>query len=157
MILVYYRVVSISYTTRWKQQDKPSPFWLGKQKCFKKNVYRIESEERCPLWAAYLEAKKKKNTVNLYGPVYSGHPIYYGYWTTPKILPDMFCKLICTKRSPLYSGCGHPLDSQNAQFHYILPVHKGQQIGLRSNHAANFAMCPPKYTEKWILAKSSIS
>ena len=31
----------------------------------------------------------------------------------------MFCKLICLKRSPLYNGCGHPLDSQNAQFHYI--------------------------------------
>ena len=38
-------------------------------------------------------------------------------------------KLICIKRSSLYNGCGHPLDSQNAQFHYILPVYNGQQIG----------------------------
>ena len=40
----------------------------------------------------------------------------------------MFCKLICLKRSPLYNGCGHPLDSQNAQFDYIfylfITVHK---------------------------------
>ena len=40
----------------------------------------------------------------------------------------MFCKLICLKRSPLYDGCGHPLDSQNAQFDYIfylfITVHK---------------------------------
>ena len=47
------------------------------------------------------------------------------------------------------------LDSQNARLHYFLPVYKAQQIGLRSNHAANFVMCPPKFTEKWILAKSS--
>ena len=33
-----------------------------------------------------------------------------------------------------------PLDSQNARLHYFLPVYKGQQIGLRSNHAANFAV-----------------
>ena len=36
---------------------------------------------------------------------------------------------ICIKRSPLYNGCGHPLDSRSAQFHYILPVYNGQQIG----------------------------
>lgn len=28
-------------------------------------------------------------------------------------------KLICIKRSPLYNGYGHPLDSQNVQFLYF--------------------------------------
>ena len=35
-------------------------------------------------------------------------------------------KLICRKRYPLYNGCGYSLDSQNAQFHYILLVYNGQ-------------------------------
>ena len=41
------------------------------------------------------QKQKKKNTVKpVYsGPVYSGHPIYYGYWTTLR-------KLNCIERSP---------------------------------------------------------
>ena len=47
------------------------------------------------------QKQKKKNTVKpVYsGPVYSGHPIYYGYWTTLR-------KLNCIERSPLQNRCG---------------------------------------------------
>ena len=57
-------------------------------------------------------------------------------------------KLICIKRSSLYNGCGHPLDSQNPQFHYIY-------LFITVNKLANFNMCAPQQREKWMLAKSS--
>ena len=50
------------------------------------------------------------------------------------MLPYLFRKVDLYKAVSLKKGCGHPLDSQNAQFHYILPIYNGQQIGLRSNH-----------------------
>ena len=69
------------------------------------------------------EKPKKKPVVKPVcndGPVYIGHPVYYGYWTTLRKYCHMCSvKLICIKRSSLYNRCGHPLDSQNAQFHYI--------------------------------------
>ena len=83
------------------------------------------------------------------GPVYIGHPVYYGYWTTLRKYCHMCSvKLICIKRSSLYNRCGHPLDSQNAQFHYIY-------LFITVNKLANFNMCAPQQTEKWMLAKSS--
>ena len=59
----------------------------------------------------------------------------------------MFYKLICIKRSPLYNGCGHPLDSQSAKLHYFLLVYNGQQIRLRSNHEQTL-LCVPQSTRK---------
>ena len=78
-----------------------------------------------------LKLKTKKIRSNLYiTALYIAVTQYTtGYWTTLRKYCHMCSvKLICIKRSPLYNGCGHPLDSQNAQFDYIfylfITVHK---------------------------------
>ena len=130
VILVHYRVVS----NQLGENNKIYlPFFalkaghILKRTCTelnKKSVAPYELPDEKP------KEKTKKNFV-----AYIGHPIYYGYWTTLRKYCHMgSVKLICIKRSPLFNRCSHPLDSQNAQFHYILPVYNGKQIGLRSNH-----------------------
>ena len=49
-----------------------------------------------------LEAKKLQSNESVYdGPVDSGHPGYYGYWTTLRIYCHICSvKLICTKQTP---------------------------------------------------------
>ena len=59
------------------------------------------------------------------GPVYRGHPVYNGHWTTTQKSSLIFTvKLTFIKRSPAYSGRSHPLDFLNPQFHCFLPVTK---------------------------------
>ena len=47
----------------------------------------------------------------------------------PNKIPLIFTvKLACIKRSPVYSGRGHPADFLNPQFHCLLLVYNGHEI-----------------------------
>ena len=96
------------------------------------------SEDNCP------PHRRLRNTVKpVYnGPVYSGHPLYNGHWTTSQKSSLIFpVKLTCIKRSPVYNGRGHPLDFLNVQFHYLLPVYNGHEIGFwLTNNARDISM-----------------
>ena len=115
-------------TTRYS-----SPFFALKARHVLKRTCTEFNQKSVAPYELPNEKPKKKPVVKPVcndGPVYIGHPVYYGYWTTLRKYCHMCSvKLICIKRSSLYNGCGHPLDSQNAQFHYILPVYNAQQIG----------------------------
>ena len=133
-------------------------FALKARHILKRTCTELNQKSVAPHELPNEKPKKKKPIVKSVcnGAVYIGHPVYYGYWTTlRKYCHTCSVKLICIKRSPLYNGCGHPLDSQNAQFRYILPVYNGQQIGLQSNHEQTSICVFQSRRKKWMLAKSS--